>query len=48
MRPHLGGGTDVVAYGKPNHEPATFTVLNFPVADVEKAGSPTRRATSSR
>jgi catechol 2,3-dioxygenase-like lactoylglutathione lyase family enzyme len=37
MRLHLGGGTDVLVYGKPNHEPATFTVLNFPVADVEKA-----------
>ncbi len=24
-------------YGKPNHEPASFTVLNFPVADVEAA-----------
>ncbi|WP_116451366.1 VOC family protein [Blastococcus litoris] len=37
MRLHLGGGTDVLVYGKPNHAPATFTVLNFPVADVEKA-----------
>jgi hypothetical protein len=24
-------------YPKPNHEPATFTVLNFPVSDVESA-----------
>lgn len=24
-------------YPKPNHRPATFTVLNFPVDDVEKA-----------
>jgi hypothetical protein len=24
-------------YPKPNHTPATFTILNFPVADVEKA-----------
>ena len=23
-------------YPKPNHEPATFTVLNFPVESVEK------------
>jgi catechol 2,3-dioxygenase-like lactoylglutathione lyase family enzyme len=37
MRLHLGGGTDVLVYAKPNHEPATFTVLNFPVPDVEKA-----------
>jgi len=31
----LGGGTHVVVYAKPNHVPATFTVLNFPVADIE-------------
>ncbi|HEY1263665.1 MAG TPA: VOC family protein [Terriglobales bacterium] len=24
-------------YPKPNHQPATFTVLNFPVENVEKA-----------
>ena len=23
-------------YPKPDHEPATFTVLNFPVDDIEK------------
>jgi catechol 2,3-dioxygenase-like lactoylglutathione lyase family enzyme len=34
---HLGGGGRVLIYQKHNHEPATFTVLNFPVADVEKA-----------
>ena len=28
-----GGGHGII-YPKPNHEPATFTVLNFPVADV--------------
>ncbi|HEX7047390.1 MAG TPA: VOC family protein [Gammaproteobacteria bacterium] len=33
----VGGGTDVLIYPKPNHEPATFTVLNFPVPDIEKA-----------
>jgi len=32
---HLAGDTKVLVYPKPNHEPATFTVLNFPVADVE-------------
>lgn len=26
----------ILIYPKPNHEPATFTVLNFPVEDVEK------------
>ncbi len=34
---HLGGGTDVLIYPKANHAPATFTVLNFPVDDVDKA-----------
>ena len=34
---HLGGGTDVLVYAKPEHTPATFTVLNFPVPDVEAA-----------
>jgi catechol 2,3-dioxygenase-like lactoylglutathione lyase family enzyme len=33
----LGGGGTVFIYPKPNHEPASFTVLNFPVDDVEKA-----------
>jgi predicted enzyme related to lactoylglutathione lyase len=38
MELHLGGGRHVVVYAKgPGHVPATFTVLNFPVADVEKA-----------
>ncbi|MFJ6783425.1 VOC family protein [Streptomyces yangpuensis] len=34
---HLGGGTDVLLYPKENHAPATFTVLNFPVPDIERA-----------
>lgn len=29
------GGQIVYAYPKPNHEPATFTVLNFRVADLD-------------
>jgi predicted enzyme related to lactoylglutathione lyase len=37
MRLNLGSGADVLVYGKPDHEPATFTVLNFPVPDVEAA-----------
>jgi catechol 2,3-dioxygenase-like lactoylglutathione lyase family enzyme len=37
MRLNLGGGTDVLVYPKPDHTPASFTVLNFPVPDVEKA-----------
>jgi catechol 2,3-dioxygenase-like lactoylglutathione lyase family enzyme len=33
----LGGGGRVFVYPKENHTPATFTVLNFPVDDVEQA-----------
>jgi catechol 2,3-dioxygenase-like lactoylglutathione lyase family enzyme len=34
---HLGGGTNVLVYPKENHEPATFTILNFPVDDIDQA-----------
>ena len=37
VRLNLGGGTDVLVYAKADHRPATFTVLNFPVPDVEQA-----------
>lgn len=30
----LGGGRPVLVYPKPDHVPATYTVLNFPVDDV--------------
>lgn len=33
----LSGGTKALMYPKPNYQPATFTVLNFPVDSVEKA-----------
>lgn len=33
----LGNGTRLMAYQKDNHEPATFTILNFVVPDVEAA-----------
>src|ERR1700681_577643 len=33
----LAGGTTVLIYPKPDHVPATFTVLNFPVDSVDKA-----------
>ena len=33
----LGGGGHLFIYPKPNHTPATFTVLNFPVADIDRA-----------
>lgn len=32
----LGGGSNVFIYPKKNHEPASFTVLNFLVADLDK------------
>jgi len=34
---HLAGGGRVIIYPKDNHEPATFTVLNLPVEDIDKA-----------
>ena len=33
----LSGGGQVFVYGKPDHTPASFTVLNFPVDDIDKA-----------
>ncbi len=34
---HLADGNNVLIYPKPNHTPAAFTVLNFPVEDVDQA-----------
>lgn len=31
------GGVNVFLYPKSNHQPATFTVLNFPVENIDKA-----------
>lgn len=36
LRLNITGGTSILIYTKPNHTPATFTILNFPVTDVEK------------
>lgn len=33
----LGGGQDVLVYPKENHQPASFTILNFPVDDIDSA-----------
>ncbi|MEU8849396.1 VOC family protein [Streptomyces sp. NPDC048564] len=33
----LGGGAHVFVYPKDTHTPATFTILNFPVDDIETA-----------
>jgi predicted enzyme related to lactoylglutathione lyase len=35
IRLHLGAGPPTIVYPKDDHVPATYTVLNFPVADVE-------------
>jgi len=34
---HLAGGRDVLVYPKPDHAPATYTILNFPVDDIDAA-----------
>lgn len=34
---HLAGGGKVLIYPKDNHEPASFTVLNFPVENIDQA-----------
>jgi len=34
---HLAGGTTILVYPKDNHTPATFTILNFPVGNIEQA-----------
>ena len=34
---HLPGGRDTLIYPKPDFQPATYTILNFPVDDVEAA-----------
>ncbi|HKT38086.1 MAG TPA: VOC family protein [Ktedonobacterales bacterium] len=34
---HIAGGTTILVYPKDNHVPATFTILNFPVTDIEQA-----------
>lgn len=37
LRLHIAGGTTILMYPKENHTPADFTILNFPVADIEQA-----------
>jgi catechol 2,3-dioxygenase-like lactoylglutathione lyase family enzyme len=37
VRLHLPGGGAVFAYSKPDHQPATFTILNFAVDDIDAA-----------
>jgi catechol 2,3-dioxygenase-like lactoylglutathione lyase family enzyme len=37
MTLHIAGDRDVLVYPKPDHEPATYTILNFPVDDIDRA-----------
>jgi catechol 2,3-dioxygenase-like lactoylglutathione lyase family enzyme len=37
LRLHVAGGTNILMYPKENHTPATFTILNFPVDNIEQA-----------
>jgi catechol 2,3-dioxygenase-like lactoylglutathione lyase family enzyme len=37
LRLHLPGGGTVFVYPKDNHEPASFTILNFAVDDIDAA-----------
>jgi catechol 2,3-dioxygenase-like lactoylglutathione lyase family enzyme len=34
---HLAGGRDTLVYPKPDHAPASYTILNFPVDDIDAA-----------
>ena len=33
----LSDGGSILVYAKPNHTPASFTILNFPVDDIDAA-----------
>lgn len=34
---NIAGGTTILIYPKPDFTPATYTILNFPVPDIDKA-----------
>jgi len=34
---HLAGDRDTLVYAKPGHTPAEYTILNFPVDDIDAA-----------
>ncbi|MER5334037.1 VOC family protein [Micromonospora sp. NPDC002717] len=34
---HVAGDRDILVYPKDDHTPATYTVLNFPVDDIDRA-----------
>jgi catechol 2,3-dioxygenase-like lactoylglutathione lyase family enzyme len=37
MTLHLAGGRDTLVYVRPDHTPAEYTILNFPVEDIDAA-----------
>jgi catechol 2,3-dioxygenase-like lactoylglutathione lyase family enzyme len=37
MTLHLAGDRPTLVYPKPGHEPASYTILNFPVDDIDAA-----------
>jgi catechol 2,3-dioxygenase-like lactoylglutathione lyase family enzyme len=34
---HLAGDRPTIVYPRPGHEPAAYTILNFPVDDIDAA-----------
>jgi catechol 2,3-dioxygenase-like lactoylglutathione lyase family enzyme len=34
---HIAGDRDILVYPKPDHTPADYTILNFPVDDIDDA-----------
>ena len=40
---HISGGNTIFIYPKLNHTPATFTILNFPVENIDSAVEELRR-----
>jgi catechol 2,3-dioxygenase-like lactoylglutathione lyase family enzyme len=34
---HISGSSNIMLYPKDDHQPATFTVLNFPVPNIDEA-----------
>ena len=37
LKLHILGGVEILIYPKSDHTPASFTILNFPVSDIESA-----------
>jgi predicted enzyme related to lactoylglutathione lyase len=37
LKVNVAGGSSIFVYPKPNHTPASFTILNFQVDDIDKA-----------